>query len=67
MLTRSELFWIAPSTIPLVCGAKFWGVCAQEGAFFSMFVLHQNRVKHGNTNYIPESFIPPFIDLVVWG
>lgn len=25
------------------------------------------RAKHGVTNHIPESFIPPFFDLVVWG
>ncbi len=35
--------------------------------WFNVFVLHQNRVKHGATNYIPEKFIPSFIDLVVWG
>lgn len=38
-----------------------------EGEFFNIFVLHQNRVKHGNTNYIPESFMPDFVDVVVWG
>lgn len=35
--------------------------------FFSLFMLHQNRVKHGETNYIPEEFLPKFLDLVVWG
>ncbi|KAI9316113.1 Metallo-dependent phosphatase-like protein [Dichotomocladium elegans] len=34
---------------------------------FNMFVLHQNRVAHGATSYIPETFIPDFMDLVVWG
>ncbi|KAF7728677.1 Double-strand break repair protein mre11a [Apophysomyces ossiformis] len=34
---------------------------------FNMFVLHQNRVKHGLTSYIPEEFIDEFFNLVVWG
>ncbi|CAH1762816.1 9077_t:CDS:10 [Entrophospora sp. SA101] len=32
----------------------------------NILVLHQNRVPHG-TNYIPESCIPNFFDLVFWG
>ncbi|KAJ3216002.1 Double-strand break repair protein mre11a [Dinochytrium kinnereticum] len=35
--------------------------------FFDIFVIHQNRVKHGATNYIPEHFLEDFIDLVIWG
>ncbi|KAI8332838.1 Metallo-dependent phosphatase-like protein [Chlamydoabsidia padenii] len=34
---------------------------------FNLFVLHQNRVKHGPTNYIPEAFLGDFLDLVLWG
>ncbi|KAI8060023.1 Metallo-dependent phosphatase-like protein [Gongronella butleri] len=34
---------------------------------FNMLVLHQNRVKHGPTSYIPEQFLDPFLDLVMWG
>ncbi|KAJ3190528.1 Double-strand break repair protein mre11a, partial [Irineochytrium annulatum] len=33
----------------------------------NIFVLHQNRVKHGPTNYIPESFLDNFLDIVLWG
>lgn len=36
-------------------------------SWFNLLVLHQNRVKHGATNYIPEEFVPKFIDVVVWG
>eukprot|EP00035_Acanthoeca_spectabilis_P024894 m.455897 g.455897 ORF g.455897 m.455897 type:complete len:668 (-) comp20957_c0_seq1:227-2230(-) len=36
-------------------------------SWFNLLVLHQNRVKHGATNYIPEEFVPKFIDMVVWG
>lgn len=35
--------------------------------WFNLMVLHQNRVKHGMKNYIPEQFLDDFLDLVVWG
>ncbi len=35
--------------------------------WFNLFVIHQNRAKHGQTNYIPEQFLDDFLDLVVWG
>lgn len=35
--------------------------------YYSMLILHQNRVAHGPTNYIPEHFLDEFLDLVVWG
>ncbi|KAI9278189.1 Metallo-dependent phosphatase-like protein [Phascolomyces articulosus] len=34
---------------------------------FNMFVLHQNRVRHGPTSYIPEEFLDEFLDFVLWG
>ncbi|KAJ1113295.1 hypothetical protein NDU88_001548 [Pleurodeles waltl] len=38
-----------------------------EDSWFNMFVIHQNRNKHGATNYIPEQFLDDFLDLVIWG
>ncbi|XP_006902425.1 PREDICTED: double-strand break repair protein MRE11A, partial [Elephantulus edwardii] len=38
-----------------------------ENSWFNLFVLHQNRSKHGSTNFIPEQFLDDFIDLVIWG
>ncbi|XP_004448251.1 double-strand break repair protein MRE11 isoform X2 [Dasypus novemcinctus] len=38
-----------------------------ENAWFNLFVIHQNRSKHGSTNFIPEQFLDDFIDLVIWG
>ncbi|XP_001513434.2 double-strand break repair protein MRE11 [Ornithorhynchus anatinus] len=38
-----------------------------ENSWFNLFVIHQNRSKHGATNYIPEQFLDDFIDLVIWG
>ncbi|KAJ1978637.1 meiotic recombination [Dimargaris xerosporica] len=35
--------------------------------WFNLLVLHQNRVAHGPTNYIPEDFLDAFFHLVVWG
>jgi len=41
---------------------------AEEGReWFHILVLHQNRAKRGPTSYIPESFIPDFFHLVIWG
>ncbi|XP_051882523.1 LOW QUALITY PROTEIN: double-strand break repair protein MRE11 [Pristis pectinata] len=39
----------------------------EEDSWFNMFVIHQNRSKHGATNYIPEQFLDDFLDLVIWG
>jgi len=36
-------------------------------SWFNLFAIHQNRAKHGTTNYIPEHFLDEFLDLVVWG
>lgn len=35
--------------------------------WFNLMVLHQNRAKHSETNYIPEHFLAEFLDLVFWG
>lgn len=35
--------------------------------WFNIFVLHQNRVIRGANNYIPETVLDPFLDLVIWG
>ncbi|KAG9400494.1 Double-strand break repair protein mre11a [Aphanomyces cochlioides] len=38
-------------------------------SWFSIFVVHQNRDNRGRgaKNCLPESFIPDFIDFVMWG
>ncbi|XP_045212304.2 double-strand break repair protein MRE11-like isoform X2 [Mercenaria mercenaria] len=35
--------------------------------WFNLFVIHQNRSKHGQTNHIPEQFLDDFLDLILWG
>ncbi|XP_012221953.1 double-strand break repair protein MRE11 [Linepithema humile] len=34
---------------------------------FNIFVLHQNRVKHGDYAYVPESKLHKWLHLVIWG
>lgn len=36
-------------------------------SWFNIFILHQNRVERGPKRYISESYIPDFVDLVIWG
>ncbi|XP_064488214.1 double-strand break repair protein MRE11-like [Ornithodoros turicata] len=35
--------------------------------WFNLLVVHQNRNRHTATDYLPEEFLPDFVDLVVWG
>lgn len=38
-----------------------------EDDWFSICTVHQNRTRHGPTNYLPEHFLPDFHDLIIWG
>eukprot|EP00808_Paulinella_micropora_P003798 g57215.t1 len=40
-----------------------------KSEWFNLCVLHQNRTKHSQhgKNFISESMLPPFLDMVVWG
>ena len=46
---------------------KFERPAEDPDSWFNILVLHQNRAKRGPTNYIPESFLPGFFHLVIWG
>lgn len=35
--------------------------------WFSLMAVHQNHVPHTSTSYLPETFLPKFLDFVVWG
>ncbi|AOA63668.1 Subunit of the MRX complex with Rad50p and Xrs2p [Komagataella phaffii CBS 7435] len=40
----------------------------QTDSWFNLMCVHQNHVQHGaRTAYLPENFLPTFLDLVVWG
>ncbi|KAF1972869.1 DNA repair exonuclease, partial [Bimuria novae-zelandiae CBS 107.79] len=46
---------------------KFFQPDAQPGDWFNLMTVHQNHVAHTPTSYLPENFLPEFIDLVIWG
>ncbi|XP_043220823.1 double-strand break repair protein MRE11-like [Amphibalanus amphitrite] len=50
-------------------GGKFLMLRPKEDteSWFNLFVLHQNRTKHGPKSYIPVEFLDDFLDLVIWG
>lgn len=35
--------------------------------WFNLFCIHQNHAQHLVTSHIPESFLPTFLDFVLWG
>lgn len=35
--------------------------------WFSLLAVHQNHASHTATSYLPESFLPAFLNMVVWG
>lgn len=39
----------------------------EEGEWFHLMVLHQNRADRGPKNYLPEESLPDFLHLVIWG
>lgn len=39
----------------------------QMGDWFNLLTVHQNHHAHTATSYLPESVLPPYMDLVVWG
>jgi double-strand break repair protein MRE11 len=36
-------------------------------SWFHVFVFHQNRVAHSIKNYIQETMLPDWLNLVIWG
>ncbi|KND04585.1 DNA repair protein (mre11) [Spizellomyces punctatus DAOM BR117] len=35
--------------------------------WFNLMAIHQNRIAHGPTNFIPETFLDEFLNLILWG
>ncbi|KGG50167.1 midasin, partial [Mitosporidium daphniae] len=46
---------------------KFLRPLEDEESWFSLLTFHQNRSAHGPTNYIPEAFLDPMFDFILWG
>ncbi|KJA23840.1 hypothetical protein HYPSUDRAFT_39364 [Hypholoma sublateritium FD-334 SS-4] len=38
-----------------------------KDSWFNMLLLHQNRVKHGPQEFVPEGMFDDSVDLVIWG
>ncbi|KAJ5762531.1 uncharacterized protein N7511_005913 [Penicillium nucicola] len=46
---------------------KFFQPSVQKDDWFNLMSVHQNHHAHTETSYLPENFLPDFLDLVVWG
>jgi double-strand break repair protein MRE11 len=46
---------------------KFYQPGTQTGDWFNLMSVHQNHHAYTDTGYLPESFLPSFMDLIVWG
>ncbi|KAK0880144.1 meiotic recombination [Friedmanniomyces endolithicus] len=46
---------------------KFFRPGTQKDDWFNLMSVHQNHYAHTETSYLPEKFLPSFLDLVVWG
>lgn len=57
--TPGAVEWIRPADAPSI----------SKNDWFNMFVLHQNRIPHGQNakNCIRESHLAKFLDIIIWG
>jgi len=46
---------------------KFYQPGTQKSDWFNLMSVHQNHHAYTDTGYLPENFLPKFMDLVVWG
>lgn len=46
---------------------RFSTSSVRQREWFNLMCVHQNHHAHTNTSYLPEHFLPSFLDLVVWG
>ncbi|KAF2002889.1 DNA repair exonuclease [Amniculicola lignicola CBS 123094] len=45
----------------------FFQPATQKDEWFNLMSVHQNHHAYTENGYLPESFLPEFMDLVVWG
>lgn len=45
----------------------FFKPSVQKSDWFNIMAVHQNHHAHSETGYLPENFLPEFLDIVVWG
>lgn len=46
---------------------KFFQPSTQKSEWFNLMSVHQNHHAYTETGYLPENFLPEFMDLIVWG
>lgn len=46
---------------------KFLQPSVHKSEWYNLLAVHQNHVAHTDSSYLPESFLPSFMDLVIWG
>ncbi|KAL8664216.1 MAG: hypothetical protein Q9168_007948, partial [Polycauliona sp. 1 TL-2023] len=46
---------------------RFFQPGTQKEDWFNLMTVHQNHHAYTETGYLPENFLPEFLDLVVWG
>ncbi|KAE8152389.1 Mre11 DNA-binding presumed domain-containing protein [Aspergillus avenaceus] len=46
---------------------KFYKPSIQKEDWFNLMSVHQNHHAYTETGYLPENFLPDFLDLVIWG
>lgn len=46
---------------------KFLRPNSQNDEWFNLLAVHQNHVQHSRTSYLPEQFLPGFLNFVLWG
>lgn len=39
----------------------------ESESFFNLMCIHQNHARHSITSYVPEDFLPLFLDFILWG
>lgn len=48
-------------------GVKFEVPTVRESEWFNLMCVHQNHTGHTNTAFLPENFLPEFLNMVIWG
>lgn len=46
---------------------KFFRPSEDQDDWFNLMSVHQNHHAYNETGYLPERFLPSFMDLVIWG
>ncbi|KAL6231013.1 hypothetical protein BDW75DRAFT_221323 [Aspergillus navahoensis] len=46
---------------------KFFRPSVQREDWYNLICVHQNHHAYTETGYLPENFLPEFLDLVIWG